>query len=358
MIHAIVMAGGSGTRFWPRSRRRLPKQLLTIVGEKSMIQYTAHRLEPIVPASRLWIVTGASLVPTVRRHLPEVPRNQLLGEPVGRNTAPCLALALAHLAAKDPDAVAVVCPADHLITDEAAFRRVVSRGADLARRHDAIVLVGIEPTGPESGYGYIKVGSPVDPAKKAPCHRVGGFVEKPAPKKAASMLASGGYLWNSGMFIGTVATFRNRFATHLPEIAAAIDRLSPMIGRRGYRAALEEIYSAMPAESIDYGIMEKDRGALVLRCDFGWSDVGSWRTLHQILPGDAGGNVASGRVILRDTAKSLVLGEPHRLVAVLGMERVIVIDTKDALLICPMDRDQEVKEIVSEIARRGDEDYT
>lgn len=358
MIHAIVMAGGSGTRFWPRSRRRTPKQLLTIVGEKSMIEYTAHRLEPIVPADRLWIVTGRNLEQTVKRHLPEVPPEQILGEPFGRNTAPCLALAIAHLARRDPDAVAVVCPADHLISNEAAFRQVVMKGATLARRTGAIVLVGIEPTSPESGYGYIKVGEQIDKGARACAHRVAGFVEKPAARKAAAMLAAGGYLWNSGMFIGTVATFRNRFATHLPAIASKMEEIAAAAGRRGYRAALERIYGEMPAESIDYGIMEKDREALVLRCSFGWSDVGSWRTLHQILPKDRRGNVSAGRVVLRDSDESLVLGEPRRLVAVIGMRRVIVIDTKDALLVCPMDRDQEVKDIVSEIASRGDGDYT
>ena len=354
-LHAVILAGGKGTRFWPLSTARRPKQLLRIAGEGTMIQETARRLLPLVPPARLWVVTAAEQAAEVARQLPQVPAAQLLIEPQGRNTAPAIALAARQVAAADPEAILAILPADHAIGDPTAFRRALAAAAEVAARHPVLVTLGVTPTRPETGYGYIERGVPAVEFDGMSFYEVAGFREKPDRETARRYVEGGKHAWNAGVFVFRASVIWDEIAAHLPDLARALAAPDLVGGDAARRAAaLGAAYARIEPISIDYGVLERSRRTWVVPVDCGWNDVGSWSALHDVLPRDASGNVLMGDAVLVDTRNAVVHGEASApLVALIGMEDVVVIATPGAVLVCPRDRAQEVRGIVDELARRG-----
>jgi mannose-1-phosphate guanylyltransferase len=348
MDHAVVLAGGSGTRFWPESRRLRSKQFLDLTGGGPMIRETLDRLRPIVPEERLWIVAGEKDSPHLSPVSLGIPKRNILLEPDGRNTAPAIALAATCISKEDPEAVILVAPADHAIRDVRAFRAVIRKGLRLARDTGRFVTLGVPPTHPSTGYGYIERGKPF-PGRVKGAFTVARFAEKPDLATAKRFLRSARFDWNSGVFLFRADTFMDRLSRFLPEVDRRV-RGSVRGGKKGFARRLREAYRGMPSISVDYGILEKEQGILTLPADLGWSDLGTWRSLHEFL-GSAGGNVAFGDVILTDCRNTMVRTDGG-VVAVLGMEDTVVIRSGNAVLVCPRSRSEDVKGLVEEVRRR------
>ncbi|MDK2931538.1 MAG: mannose-phosphate guanylyltransferase [Bacillota bacterium] len=359
MLTAVIMAGGGGERFWPVSRRERPKQLLSIGGKKSLVQQTVDRLLPLCGAGRIYIVTASHLHDEVRKQVPRVPQNHIMTEPEGKNTAPCIALAVAHLraAGADDDLVMAVLPADHAVLDDEEFRRTLERASRLVREpdyRDCLVTIGVRPTRPETGYGYIHI---VDLRELDGLrfYRVHRFVEKPDRRRAEAYLRSGDYLWNSGMFIWRLKTIERAFEKHLPEVAEAMSRIREAVGTPHYWRVLRQEYFRIPSISVDYGIMEKEERIICVPASFGWDDVGSWSALGRLLPADRAGNVIQSEYVGVDTSNCIVYSDTGRLVATVGLRDLVIVDTGDALLVCHKDSVQRVREVVARL--RDDERY-
>ena len=349
----VIMAGGRGSRFWPLSRERLPKQLLKLLGPRTLLQVTLERLKPLIPPERLLIVTGTEHARAIRRHCPELPRENVLVEPEGRNTAPCIGLAACEIARREEEAVMGVFPADHLIAKEGEFRRILKGAAGLLRSHpQALITFGMEPTHPATGYGYIKVGAEVARAWGHAVFAVESFVEKPDLATARRYVRSPRYLWNGGVFLWRVETIRRAFEAHMPELARGLEAIDEALRRRDAARRLKAIYPALPAVSIDYGVMERAESVLVVPCDVGWSDVGSWKSLADVLEADEDGNVSVGHHLGHETAGNVIFA-PHHLVATIGVEDLIIVVTDDAVLVCPKDRDQDVRRLVEKLQAKG-----
>lgn len=340
--YAVVIAGGSGTRFWPRSRARAPKQLLAILGGRSLLQDTVARVSPPIARQRVLVVTGRAHSRAVRRQLPRLAPGSVLVEPRSRNTAAAIALAALHIAKRAPDAVMAVLPADHAISGLSLFRRDLALALDVAERSRALVTVGVRPTHPETGYGYIRVGGPL-PGTRGRAARVGSFIEKPDRARAEALLADGDVLWNSGIFAWRVDVILDALRRQLPGVMGPLQAA----GRDLARA-----YRRLPAISIDHGVMEHAEEVAVVRARFGWSDVGSWAAVAALGSGGNGRNALRGRAIRIDSTGCLI-DSPDRLVAVLGVDDLVVVDTPDAVLVCRKDRAQDVRLIVEELRRRG-----
>jgi len=348
MDHAVVMAGGSGTRFWPESRAHRSKQFLDLTGGGPMIRETLLRLFPVVPPERVWVVAGRKDA----SHLPPgalgIPKSNILLEPEGRNTAPAVAYAAACIARRDSGAVVLAAPADHAIGDLRKFRAVIRKGLRLARDTGRFVTLGIPPGHPSTGYGYIERGRPFPGSVKG-AFEVARFTEKPDLATARRFLRTGRFDWNSGLFLFRADTFADRLRRFLPEVDRGF-RSVFRGDRKGFGRRLRDAYRRMPAVSVDYGILEKEKGILVLPADVGWSDLGTWHSLHEFL-GGAGGNVTFGDVILEECRGCLVRTDAG-VVAVLGMDAVVVVRSGDAVLVCPRSRSEEVKRMVEEVRRR------
>ena len=350
-LYAVIMAGGKGTRFWPRSRERMPKHLLDIVGERTIIQETLARLSPLIPPDRTLVVTGASHAEELMRQLPEVPPDNILIEPMGRNTAPCIGLAALAVNRRSPGAVMAVLPADHLIRDEARFLHVLAAAVRVADREAALVTIGIAPTGPETGYGYLENGEPAGTVTGETVYRVRSIREKPDRPQAESFLRQGNFSWNSGMFVWQAPVILDHIARHLPDIYRALREIDVAWGTPRESDVLRDAYAAMTPISIDYGIMEKARDVLLITGDFGWSDVGSWDALWEVSPRDAAGNaVRSGANFVGVEARNSFVFSPKKLVALVDVEDLIVVETEDALLICRRGASQDVKKVVNLLA--------
>jgi len=357
-MQAVVMAGGVGTRFWPRSRRRRPKQLLAITGTASMLRQTAERLRPLLPWERILVVAQAGHRQAIREELPELPEANLLVEPVGRNTAPAIALAAAVLQARGAAADAmVVLPADHVLRRDAEFRAVLAACARLLQQHDPLLTLGLAPQRPETGYGYIRRGELAAQVEGRDFHRVERFVEKPDPDTARALVADGRYLWNSGMFVWRVSRILAELRRHLPDLRAGLDLLIQAHGTRGWEAQLNTAYSGFPSISIDYGVMEKAAEVWVVPVDLGWSDVGSWASLAELRQPDAAGNVVPAGCLTVEARGNIVEGH-GRTIVLLGVSDLIVVDAEDALLVCHRERAQQVGEIPARLARLGKESLT
>jgi mannose-1-phosphate guanylyltransferase len=355
MIYAIVMAGGSGTRFWPVSVQKRPKQLLRLAGDKSMIRATVERILPLAPFDRVMVVTGASHADALAAELPEVPPDMIIAEPMGRNTAPCIALAAYRLRSVDPDAVMVVLAADHLIVDEPKFLDAVQRAVDTAKSGEWLITFGVVPDRAETGYGYIKLkGRPAECAPNTPLP-VERFVEKPDRATAEAYLASGAYLWNSGMFVWKVSDIVAACERFLPEMSALAQQAADGIGTRDQLKAMTSAYERMTAESIDTGVMEKAPNVLCIPIDVGWNDVGSWPALEHVWPADESGNYVRGELAALD-ATGCVVSVPDKVTAIIGLDDLIVVDTPHALLVCPKNRAQDVKKIQKMLEERGRKD--
>ena len=356
MLHLVIMAGGSGTRFWPESRRSRPKQFLTLTGEQSLLQEAARRCRPLVPADRTWVVTGAGHAQETRAQLPEVNPDHILLEPCARNTAPCLALAAVAIARQDPDAVLLVTPADHLIRPEEEFRATVSRAvATLTAHPDSSVLIGIPPTHPATGYGYIERAAP-----EGAGFAVERFREKPSRAVAEEFLATGRFFWNSGMFVWRVQRLLELFAQFQPAIKAGIDRLSPAWATPGWSDKLAEEFPRMPSISVDYALVEPQAqagraagGLFVVPASFQWDDVGSWQSLPAVLGRDEAGNTVTGPHCGLDTQGCVVRTTADHLVATIGLRDCVVVHTPDATLVAPRDDEDALRKLVARLNELG-----
>lgn len=352
MIHAVVMAGGTGTRFWPQSRRTKPKQLLHIAGENTMIRATVERVLPEVPFQRIMVVTRTLHADEIRNQLPELPPEMVIEEPVGRNTAPCIALAAYKIRKKDPDATMAVLPADHLIGKEKEFLRSLRTAAEAAAAGDYLVTFGIVPNRAETGYGYIKLGAVEMELQGTRVHKVAEFAEKPDPATAEIYLKAGCYMWNSGMFVWKVSSIIEAIQSHLPDIAGAFEAVVPALNTDQEPAALKEAYENMRSISVDYGVLEQAHNVLCIAADLAWNDVGSWSSLAEVWDPDGDGNSVQGEAMLLDS-RNCIVSSPHRLVSLLGVEDLVVVDTPDAIMVCHRDKAQDVKRLREELKKRG-----
>ncbi|MBX3247332.1 MAG: mannose-1-phosphate guanylyltransferase [Myxococcales bacterium] len=348
---AIIMAGGAGTRFWPASRRDRPKQLLPLApGEdRSLLRATLERIAPVVPLERVLVVTSAALADATAAELPGLPRENILAEPTGRNTAPCVGWAAAHVRRRDPNGVMVVLPADHHIGAPDAYLSVLARSLDAARA-GALVTVGIQPTRPETGYGYLELGELVADG----VHRARRFVEKPNRQRAEQFLAAGRFLWNSGVFVFRADTILAAIETHLPGLGAQLRIYDQAAARGEESTVVSETYASLPSVSIDHGVMEKADEVLVVPGNFGWSDLGSWTTAWELTEHDDRGNAAPEDAVLVDAESCFVRAPQGKLVALLGVSDLMVVDTEDALLVMPRNRAQDVRAIVDALKARRD----
>jgi mannose-1-phosphate guanylyltransferase len=355
-MFAVIMAGGKGSRFWPRSREKMPKHLLDIQGERTIIRETVDRIRPLVPPERTLIVTGRSQAAELIRRLPEIPAENILIEPVGRNTALCIGLAALHIQKRVPDAVMLVLPSDHRIGDENAFRRALAAAGRAASGGDALVTIGIRPTGPETGYGYIEQGNLFTTGEGEKIYRVRSIREKPPLEQAKDFLRQGRFLWNSGMFVWKASTILEAIRCYLPELHTGLVQIREALGTEREEEIVGEVYSTQKAVSIDYGVMEKAEDVLVIPGDFGWSDLGSWDALWEVSGKDENGNAVRGSFIGIDAGNSLV-HSPGKLVALVGVRDLLVVETDDALLICRRGRSQDVRKVVETLEKNDKKEY-
>ncbi|HWB82895.1 MAG TPA: mannose-1-phosphate guanylyltransferase [Bryobacteraceae bacterium] len=351
--YGLILAGGRGTRFWPRSRRTSAKQVLNVIGERSLIQATVDRLAPIIAPERLWILTNDYLRDAIIRQLPVVPKRQILAEPMQRNTAPAIGLAARILSSFDPDAVMGVFPSDHVIGKPAAYRAVV-RSALKGAAEGNLMVVGIQPRWPETGYGYVEFprGTKPGSAKPVPVRR---FHEKPLLPKARRYVSAGNYYWNSGMFFWRADVLLDQLRRHLPKTATVLAAL-PSFGSRNFMDGLKQAFPLCDNISIDYAVLEKaDAVSGIPAGPFGWSDVGSWNAVYELLPRDACGNAIAPDSICLDAHNNFVDAR-GKLVALLGVENLMVVDTPDALLVADRSRAQQVGDIVKTLEKRKRDD--
>jgi mannose-1-phosphate guanylyltransferase len=350
--HAVILAGGRGTRFWPRSRTRTPKQLLNIVGKETMLEQTVARLRPLIPAERIWTVTNAEQAAAVRKQVPAAARKRVLIEPKGLNTAVATGLAAIHARhVARGDALLAILPADHFIAQPEKYRKIFAAALDVAREPGRMVVLGIPPTRPETGFGYIERMGESLAGKGFPFFAVKRFTEKPELAFAVEYVASGKYHWNAGMFFWRVSTFLENLKSFLPKTGAALEELAGYIGKREYERKLLAMYQELENISVDYAVLEpatRTEGpphVFVIPAEIGWSDIGSWAAVYELLAKKNGENVLSGDGYTLD-AEGNFLWAPSKFVATIAVRDLVVVETPDALLICPRDRAQDVAKVV------------
>ncbi len=356
-FYPVILAGGRGTRFWPLSRKRRAKQLLALDGKQTMIQQTVARLLPLAGPSRFWVITNGDLRPAILRQLPKLSPKQIVAEPAGRNTAPAIGLAAFLLLRHDPDAVLGLFPSDHVIADSAHFRATLSRGIEIAAAGENIVVLGIRPTRPETGYGYIEAGA----SEAGTSLRVRRFTEKPDLATAKQFLDAGNYFWNSGMFLWRADTLANALREHLPKTAPLLEKIAEAYGTRKFADTFRKVYPKCENISVDYAVLEprsaKGEGPSRIFClpsDFGWNDLGSWTALHEhhvakAKPGDGSPIFvsASGSFVLN--AKNNYVHVPGKFVALVGVSNLVIVETDDALLVTTLDQSQDVGKVVKHL---------
>lgn len=351
---ALIMAGGKGERFWPRSRVNLPKQFLSLTDDgKTMIQLTVERISPIVALEDVYIATNKNYKELVKQQLPGLPEENILCEPIGRNTAPCIGLGAVHVAKKYEDATMIVLPSDHLIKHNDIFADTFEDACAIAEQGNNLITVGITPNYPETGYGYIKYNKE---QKKGNGFTVEQFVEKPDLETAKSYLADGSYLWNSGMFTWKVSTILSCFEKYMPETYKGLMRIKDAVGTAQEDAVLEKEFPGLESQSVDYGIMEKADDIYILPGNFGWDDVGSWLAVGRIKKADENNNVINGNVVAVNTSNCVLEGS-DKLIATVGLRDMVVVDTKDAILISTKENAGEIKQVLAKLRESGKNQY-
>jgi mannose-1-phosphate guanylyltransferase len=357
MDYAVIMAGGIGSRFWPASRKARPKQFLNVFGDSTMIQNTVARLQGLIPPERCLVVTHERYVEQTKKQLPAVPEDNILAEPISRNTAPCITYAAVKLAERDPDATMVVLPADHVIGDVAEFHRVLDVATEKAQDPGSLVTIGIEPDYPATGYGYIQYDGPADLSDEPlQAYPVKTFAEKPDRSTAERFIDSGDFLWNSGMFIWRADTVLGQIEEHLPDAYEAFEPLRSVVDTDAESDHLKEAFQNSPRISIDYGVMEQADRVHVVPGSFDWNDVGDWRAVYDLSEKDDLGNVIEGNVIVQDSSRCYVEGS-ERLVVLVGTHDTVVVDTDDALLVCNRESAQQVKNVVEYLHAHQFDEY-
>ncbi len=363
-VHAVILAGGRGTRFWPRSRTRTPKQLLSIVGKQTMLEQTVARLRPLISPDRIWTVTNAEQTAALKKQLPAASRKRVLTEPVGRNTAAAIALAAIHIRhAVKGDALMAVLPSDQFIAQPEKYRSIVNAALNLASQPGRMAVLGIPPTRPETGYGYVERTGDALSANGFHAFAVRRFTEKPALSVAQEYVASGNYQWNAGMFFWRVSTFLENLQRHLPKTHAELEKLAASIGTRAYGKKLRAIYARLENISVDYAILERataQSGApqiFVIPAEIGWSDIGSWAAVYELLAKQSGENIfASPSYGYALDASGNFLYSPHKFFAAIGVNNLVVVETSDAILIVPRDRAQDVAKLVKHLEEQKRKD--
>ncbi|MBK8946773.1 MAG: mannose-1-phosphate guanylyltransferase [Ignavibacteriae bacterium] len=341
-LFAVIMAGGVGSRFWPRSRQENPKQLIQIFGKNTMIQDTVSRLEGLIKNENIFIITNQIQKNSIINQLKNIPEENIIAEPFGKNTAACIGLASILIHNKSKDAITIILPADHLIQDQAGFQSTLLNAANFADKSDGLVTIGIKPTRPETGYGYIQI---IEKQVDKEIFKVQTFAEKPNLSTAKRFVEAGDFLWNSGMFIWKTEVILNELSLYLPELYEGLLELEKVISAENFNETLTKVYGQLASISIDYGIMEKSNKVFLIKGNFDWSDVGSWEEVYQLSEKDENGNAKIGDFYAENSFGSYVFN-PKKFTAIVGLENIIVIETDDALLICNRDNAQDVKHVV------------
>ena len=355
MYYAVIMAGGSGTRLWPLSRRDYPKQALKLVGDKTMFQYAVERIQPIFPPERIMVVTLAKHAAILMEQVPDLPRENFILEPDGRGTAPAIGLAAIHIARQDPQARMVILTADHFIKETRVFCQVLAAAEKVA--DGRLVTLGIQPSNPSTGFGYIHQGALAGTQDGFPFYAVERFTEKPDPATAREMLQSGEYSWNSGMFVWQAKRILQEFQQQMPDFHAQLMEVQAALGTPAFQAVIERVWPQVHKETIDYGVMEGASQVVVIPVEIGWTDIGSWGNLFDLLPADADDNVFVGPHVQIDSRNTMIFGE-KRLVAVMGVQDLVIVDTDDAVMICAREREQDVKALVELLKQNRQERLT
>lgn len=358
MLHAVIMAGGGGTRFWPRSRNLRPKQFLTVAGERSLLQSASDRIEAQATADRTWIITSAAHVQETAKQLPGLAADHIVGEPCGRDTAACIAVGAALVARRDPDAVMVVMPADHVIEPIQEFGRAVHVAEQMALEHPkALVTFGITPSFPSTGYGYVQRGAAVCNRQGIGVYRVAAFREKPSPDAAERFVASGEYFWNSGIFVWRADAILNAFAEFQPTLHQAVERIAAAWDTPNGAEVFAKEYAGLTKISIDYAVMERAREVLVVQAPYRWDDVGSWLALERMNPQDESGNTVLAQHCGHDTRNCVIVGDRDRLITTLGVQDLLIIQDGNATLVAHRKDESNVKKLVDLLKQHGLERY-
>jgi len=352
-LYAVIMAGGVGSRFWPRSKKKMPKQLLKIIGEHTMIQATVNRLSGLIEKENIYIITNQVQRQEVINQLSEIPEENIIEEPFGRNTAACIGLASVIIKAKDPEAITIVLPADHIIKDEEKFKQVLLNAAKYANESKGLVTIGITPTRPETGYGYIQINDTQVAENIFPVYT---FAEKPNYATALRFVESGDFLWNSGMFIWRADVILDEIKNLMPDLYEGLEAIEKSLTSPNFKEELKTVYAQLKKISIDYGIMEKSSKVFLTKGSFIWSDVGSWEEVYQLSEKNDDGNASVGKVYTNMVSDSYIYS-PDKITAVIGLDNVIVINHHDTLLICRRDKAQDVKEIVEYLKMNKMDEY-
>lgn len=349
-LFVVLMAGGSGTRFWPASRKALPKQFLPIAGRRSMIRETFERLRGLVEPERVLVVAGERHAALVRRFLPRLPPENLLCEPAGRNTAPCVAWAACEIARRAGESVQIVLPSDHVIEPARRFREQLAASAEEAAANDVLLTLGVKPSFPATGYGYIECGALLHERRHAAVHEVARFVEKPDRERAQQFLATGRFLWNAGVFVWSTRSILAALERHAPATLAG----ARAIVARGTPEALHELWPTLPAAAIDVAVLERAHNVRVVPVDFRWNDVGSWTALPEVHAGDEHGNTCAGgaQLLASDSAHCIAYAPSGHVVALLGVRDLVVVHAGKVTLVCPRERAQDVRTLVAAMEQR------
>lgn len=355
-LYTLIMAGGSGTRFWPRSKAIKPKQYLSLFDEKSLLQTTIDRFANFTDTDNIYVVSSKTQAEVLEEQSAKLPAGNLIYEPVGKNTLPCIGLAAMFADKDNPEGIMVVSPSDHLIKDEELFRDTVLTATDIAEKHDGIVTIGITPDYPATGYGYVKTADEITQGESIRQFKVERFVEKPNEATASSYLKQGGYFWNSGLFVFKVSVFLEAVKEFAPDLYSDLRRIQEEIGKPTYESTLDTIYRAVQGISIDYGIMEHAQNIYLVEGLFDWNDLGSWESVYLTDKKDENGNVSSGDSLLLDTRNSYVYSDDG-LVAVVGMEDVIVVKDGNTTLVCPRDKAEDVKKVIDRLKEDNRKEY-